>query len=571
MRYDVATRVKPLTAIRLRLLSFSTGDVLAQEISRALASVGLQADIAHPGFGLVVPELLAPSGETPDAVIILMDAAGFFSRDWRQPTEVAQALLDERTDAFASALETFLASSSAPVIVNSLPSAVAPQVGIHDLHHPDGASFLVHSVNRRLQELAARHPRLVLIDADLALAHIAPVHRSDPKFWFYGRLPYSGPATSALAKAMAQALAAPRKAPVKVLALDLDDTLWRGIYGEQGLGVECGDDFPGNAFKAFQHECLRLKSQGLLLTILSKNDADVLRVFDEHPGLALRREDFVAHRINWSPKPDNIRALSRELDLGLDSFLFLDDSPHEREAMRRLAPEVHVPELPGDAALRPQFLRTLPSLWPAQVTAEDRERTELYAVQLKGRALQKQAASLEDYLAGLEQRLTVAPLTAAGVPRIAQMHARTNQFNLTTLRLSEGEISAMIGDESGYCVMQGRLADRFGDHGVVICAIAKLDGRRASVLSLLMSCRVIGREVETAFLGAVLRHLGERGIDEVDGRFVPTSKNGPARDFYRKAWFAEGAPADDEGQTWLWYMDRCALPGSSFVAVAMEE
>jgi FkbH-like protein len=571
VRYDVATRVRPLSAVRLRLLSFSTGDVLAQEITRALAAAGLQAEIAHPGFGLVIPELLAPTGETPDAVVVLLDAAGFFSRDWRQPTEVAQGLFAERTDAFASALETFLASSSAPVIINSLPSAVAPQVGFHDLHHPDGASFLVHSVNRRLQEIAVRHPRLVLIDADLALAHIAPVHRSDPKLWFYGRLPYSGPATSALAKVMAHALAAPRKTPVKVLALDLDDTLWRGIYGEQGLDVECGDDFPGNAFKAFQHECLRLKAQGLLLTILSKNDADVLRVFDEHPGLALKREDFVAHRINWSPKPDNIRALAHELDLGLDSFLFLDDSPHEREAMRRLAPEVHVPELPADPALRPQFLRTLPSLWPAQVTKEDRERTKLYAVQLKGRALQKQAASLEDYLAGLEQRLTVAPVTAAGVPRIAQMHARTNQFNLTTLRLSEAEIATMIADESAYCVLQGRLADRFGEHGVVICAIAELDGRRASILSLLMSCRVIGREVETAFLGAVLQHLRARGIDEVEGRFVPTSKNGPAREFYRKAGFAEGASADDEGQTWLWHMDSCALPGSDFVAVTMEE
>ena len=569
MRYDAATRVKPLSAVRLRLLSFSTGDVLAQELTRAFA--GLRAEIAQPGFGVVIPELLAPSGETPDAVVILMDAAGFFSRDWRQPTEVAQALLAERTEAFVSALETFLASSRAPVIVNSLPSAIAPQVGICDLHHPDGASYLVHTVNRRLQEIAARHPRLMLIDADLALAHIAPVHRSDPKLWFYGRIPYSGPAISALARAMAQALAAPRKAPVKVLALDLDDTLWRGIYGELGLGVECGDDFPGNAFKAFQHECLRLKSQGLLLTILSKNDADALRVFDEHPGLALKREDFVAHRIDWSPKPDNIRALAHELGLGLDSFLFLDDSPHEREAMRRLAPEVHVPELPGDPALRPQFLRTLSSLWPAQVTAEDRERTELYAVQLKGRALQSQAASLEDYLAGLEQRLMVAPVTAAGVSRIAQMHARTNQFNLTTLRLSEAEIAAMIANETGYCVLQGRLADRFGEHGVVICAIAKLDGHRASLVSLLMSCRVIGREVETAFLGALLRDLGARGIDEIEGRFVPTDRNGPARDFYPKAGFAEGASAGEAGQIWLWHKDSGAMPGSEFVAVATED
>jgi FkbH-like protein len=549
-------------------LSFSTADLLAQELSRTLAKTGLDAEIARADFGVVVPELLSPVLGATGGLIIMMDVRGFFSRDWRQAADVAHRLLAERTDTFIAALEGFTTTASAPVLINTLPAPAAPQVGLLDGHHPDGAAFLVHHVNRRLRELAARDPRVVLVDADLAMAGVAPAQRSDPKLWFYGRIPYSAAATRALAQAFAQALAAQRSAPVKVLAVDLDDTLWRGIYGEQGvMGLECGDDFPGNTFKALQEECLRLKSLGLLLTILSKNDADVLRVFDEHPGMALRREDFVAYRINWDPKAGNIRELARELDLGLDSFLFLDDSPHEREAMRELVPQVRVPELPTDPSLRPDFLRAQAALWPARLTAEDQERSKLYAVQLKGRALQSQARSLEDYLAGLEQELTVEPVTAAGVARLAQMHARTNQFNLTTLRLTEADIRAMIADRAGFCVLQGRVTDRFGDHGVVICALARCDGRRASIESLLMSCRVIGRGVETAFAGALLEQLGGLGIDKVEARYLPTKRNGPARDFCERTGFVAGAALADGGQIWLWRKKTCAIPRSEFVKV----
>ncbi|MGE0697477.1 MAG: HAD-IIIC family phosphatase [Hyphomicrobiaceae bacterium] len=499
-----------------------------------------------------------------------MDARGFHPRDWRQGSEVAHRLLVERIEAFIAALDAFASAAAAPVIITTLPQPAAPQVGALDGHHPDGAAFLVHAVNRALRDLAARNPRIALVDADLAMAALAPVQRIDPKLWFYGRIPYSAPATRALAQAIAAVVAVPGRPPVKVLALDLDDTLWRGLYGEQGVvGLECGDDFPGNAFKALQEECLRLKSQGLLLTILSKNDPDALRVFDEHPGMALRRDDFLAHRINWQPKADNIRELAAELNLGLDSFLFLDDSPHEREAMRRLAPVVRVPELPVDPALRPDFLRALVDLWPARLTEEDRRRSDLYAAQIKGRGARTEAASLEDYLAGLEQVLVVGPVTAATIPRIAQMHARTNQFNLTTRRFSEPDFTTMIADPDRYCLLQGQVSDKFGEHGIVICAVAKIDGPRASVESFLMSCRVIGREVETAFLGALLAHLSDRAIDEVAIRFSPTERNAPAQDFGERTGLGPAAVADDGSRIWTWQPRTGAHVGSKFVKVTL--
>lgn len=573
MTVSVPVDTDALATIRLRLLSFSTSDMLYQALAPAFDAAEYDAQVTCAGFGTVVPELLEPRTDKPDTLIIQMDARGFYHRDWRRTPEDAESLFQEKTDVFLAALETFADTGSCPVLINSLPSPVSPTAGFLDTFHPDGAGFSTSYFNRRLSETALRCKPITVIDTDLAMAHIAPVRRSDAKLWFYGRIPYSTEATRALAQGFAAAYAAQKAKSAKVLALDLDNTLWRGIYGEDGLtGLDCGDDFPGNAFKAFQEECLRLKGQGLLLTILSKNDADVLRVFDEHPGMALKRDDFVAHRINWAPKPHNIHALAEDLDLGLDSFVFLDDSPHEREAMRRLAPDVRVPELPEDPAVRPDFLRNYTPAWPLRLTAEDRSRSELYAVQNKGRALKRQAVSLEDYLAKLSQRLHVEAMKPATLPRIAQMHARTNQFNLTTRRLSEAVLAAMMSDDDGHSVVLGRLDDRFGDHGIVICASARLTDTRAEFVTFLMSCRVIGREIEQAFLGALLQHLTTRGIERVEATCIPTDKNTPARDFYERMGFARQGlvePEDGAQTKWLWHKDTDTRPGSGFVTIEL--
>lgn len=553
--------------LRLRLLGFSTSDMLANDLSRALAEKSIEAQISRASFGVVIPELLSPSSEAMDGIIIMLDVRGFYNRDWRRTTEEAYGLLTEKTELLLSSLEGFATSASGPVFINSLPSAVSPQAGFLDAHHPDGAGYLIHIVNQRLRELAERTAQITLIDADHAMADIAPSKRSDAKLWYYGRIAYSAQASAALAQGFATALAARAQAPIKVLALDLDNTLWRGIFGEDGVGgLECGDDFPGNAFKAFQEECLRLKSQGFLLTILSKNDEDALRVFDEHPGMALKRQDFTAFRINWEPKPDNIRAFAEDLDLSLNSFLFLDDSPHEREAMRRLAPEVQVPELPEDPAQRPDFLRNLTALWPLRLTGEDAVRSELYGVQAKGRVLKRQAASFEDYLAGLEQKLQIEQVSPATLPRIAQMHARTNQFNLTTRRLSETELATMMADEGGHSVFLGRLSDRFGDHGIVISAVLSLTDERAEILSFLMSCRVIGREVERAFLGSVLQQVAARGIKKVEAQYIPTEKNGQTSDFFKSEGFEliNNSPSQT---SWLFKPGVHTLPASEFITV----
>jgi len=551
--------------VRLRLMGFSTTSSLAPDLAIAMAAEGFDAKVEEAGFGEVMPELLKPAENEYDAWILLLDMESFHPRDWRRGSDGHLQMLNERLEMLTSAIAGFLEGGGRRLFVNTIPLPPSPALGFVDRHHSSGQSAAVKLVNRRLAELAASQSAMTLLDSFCAFSHLAPRQWSDPKMWFYGRIAYSPAASRALATSFARAWRAEKKGPAKVLAIDLDNTMWGGIFGEDGVnGLQCGDDFPGNAFKAMQNEFLRLKNQGMILTILSKNDPEAIGVFEKHPGMVLKEDDFVAHRINWQPKPQNIADLASDLNLGLDSFVFLDDSPHEREAMRALAPMVHTPELPDDPAARPAFLRSLSQTWPIRLTAEDAKRSAMYMAERKAKQLKSKAASFEDYLAGLEQKLVIEEASQATLPRIAQMHIRTNQFNLTTKRLDESAIREMMEDQKGHLVVLGRAMDKFGDHGGVIAATIVIDGQKAEINTLLMSCRVIGREIETAFLGALLQRLGERGVREVRAAYIPTAKNHIVADLYQRHGFSPDGE-DGEASLWLWRHGESSLPASQYV------
>lgn len=562
--------VASMPEVRIRLAGFSTTDTLAAHLVAAFAACGWRADVAQSDFGAAVPTLLAPAADA-DCHIVLLDLESLSTANWRADITAALAGFRAQADLLVEAIAGYAGRADVPLLVNALPYPAAPTLGHIDRHHASGLRHLVDGVNERLHEAARMTGQVHIVDADQALVDIAPSRRTDPKQWYYGRIAYSEEASRALAAAFASRWTQVRRGPAKVLALDLDDTLWGGVYGEDGIErLACGDAFPGSAFLAFQQECLRLRRQGMLLVALSKNNPDAITVFERHSGMLLKPADFAASAINWDPKPENVRRLAAELNLGLDSFVFLDDSPHEREAMRRLAPEVEVPELPADPAQRPGWLRRLQRTWPVRLTDEDARRADLYNAGGQARALRAAALTPEAYLAGLEQRMAVAAVDADTLARVAQMHQRTNQFNLTTRRLTEADVRSYIEDPARGLAMLGRVADRFGDHGIVIAATASIDGRDAEIVTFLMSCRVIGREVEQAFLGAVLDELARRGVRRVAGRYIPTAKNVPARDFYEKNGFAL-VERSDESSIWMLELDGRELPHSAFVTIALEK
>ena len=558
-----------LQIARIRVCGFSTTHTLAQDLVPAFAAHGWQAQVSEANFGEGIAELLRPAADC-DALVLLMDFDGFAAREWRRTADESLRLVRECADLLGSALATFAERAQQPLIINTIPSAPAPTAGLLDRQHALGLRCAIDLVNQRILDAAEQSGRIVVCDADSALAKLPLAHQTDPKLWYYGRIAYSAAASRALARRFAAAWHLVKRGPLKVLALDFDNTLWGGVYGDDGIdALVCGPEFPGNAYSAFQQECLRLKRQGMLLVGLSKNNPDAITVFERHPGMMLRADDFAATAIDWNPKPENIRRLATELNLGLDSFLFLDDSPHEREAMRQVCPEVSVPEMPADPAQRPLWLRSLAVTWPARLTAEDERRAEMYAAERAGREFRARAVSLADYLRGLEQRLYVGPVRPETLSRIAQLHQRTNQFNLTTVRYTEADLGTMIADEPQYLVLYGRATDRFGDHGIVIAATARIDGTVAEILTFLMSCRVIGREVESAFLGAMLEELHRRGVREVTGTYVPSAKNGQVRELYSSLGFREVSTGPGQ-TTWSRTIGKADLPGSDFVVVHWE-
>lgn len=559
-----------LPAVRLRVSSASTTWTLADALRPAFAVGGARAEITEAPFGSVFADLLNPPDDM-DGLIVLLDLESLAPSDWRLGSAEMLDRITAHADTLGDALEAFAARARVPLLINTLPVPPAPTAGLLDRRHALGLRRAVDLLNARLLEAADRSGRIVVIDADHTLASLAARDHSDARLWFYGRIAFSADAMRLFAQAFAEAWRLLQRGPAKVLAVDFDNTLWGGVYGDDGVErLACGHDAPGNAFLALQQECLRLKGQGLLLVALSKNNADALSAFERHPGMALKADDFAAVAINWDPKPDNIRRLAADLNLGLDSFVFLDDSPHEREAMRQLCPEVLVPELPDDPAERPRWLRRLTATWPVRLTAEDETRAALYAARRDARSAKEGAVSLDGYLSSLDQRLVLSFVSKTIVARAAQMHQRTNQFNLTTQRLTEAEIARIAGDEAGGMAVLGRVADKFGDHGIVIVATVSIDGNEAAIRTLLMSCRVIGREIERAFLGSLIHALHERGIRRIRGDYIPTPKNAMVRDFYASCGFSQVGADEDGTTTWLFDGEAQDPPTSRHVTVSWE-
>ncbi|MDQ3065750.1 MAG: HAD-IIIC family phosphatase, partial [Actinomycetota bacterium] len=319
----------------------------------------------------------------------------------------------------------------------------------------------------------------------------------------------------------------------KVVALDFDGLLWGGVIGEAGLGgIEIGEEGVGLAFQDLQRELLKLHDTGVLLVACSKNNPDdAFEVFERHPGMLLRREHFAAERVNWQDKATNLREIAEELSLGLDSFVFLDDSPVERTWVEQACPEVLVPELPADPSAYPAFLRAAPWFARISTTEADQNRAASYREQGRRRQSQQAAVSVEDFLVSLEQEAMIEPVHEGSLARAAQLCQRTNQFNATTKRYTAADLERMIAD-SDYELFTLAVRDRFGDSGITGLAILHHEGEHAVVDTFLMSCRILGRRLEDAFLAVLAERASARGATTLVGLFEPTAKNGLAAGFY---------------------------------------
>ncbi len=342
----------------------------------------------------------------------------------------------------------------------------------------------------------------------------------------------------------------------KCLVLDLDNTLWGGIVGEDGLeNLKLSLTPPGSGYLAFQQAILDHFNRGVLLAINSRNNPeDALLVLRTHPNMILKENHFAALRINWNDKAQNLHELAKELNIGLDAMVFLDDDPTNRAMVRALVPEVETPDLPTDPADYARFLNSL-DYFPAEaITDEDKMRGNLYVTERLRREQEKQYENKEEFLASLKLELICSEDDETSAARLAQLTEKTNQFNTNKRPLSEEELRSYIQNPTRH-VFHARLLDAFGDYGIVVFALVEERGAKWHIDQMLMSCRVLGRNVEEAFLAFIARRARAAGAERLTIAFAETPKNMPAKAFVG-AHFAEGFCALDAPAVPSWITIR---------------
>jgi FkbH-like protein len=432
------------------------------------------------------------------------------------------------------------------IIQNNFEAPPNALLGNMDASSPGGLSRFVMQLNVAFAQEAATRPRLLLQDVNGISARLGLRQWFDWDRYFSYKLLLTPEANLELARSLTALVNALYGKSRKVLVLDLDNTLWGGVIGDDGVDqIQIGRETPvGEAYTAFQEYCLSLRDRGVLLAVCSKNEDAIARSGFAHPSSILKVEHISCFKANWEPKHENILAIAKELNLGVDSFVFVDDNPAERAIVSAQLPAVTVPEVGDQVTGYAGILDQGRYFEPVSLSKEDLERAAQYADNAQRASLEKAFANYGEYLDSLEMTAEIGPFRPVYLERIAQLTNKTNQFNLTTRRYTLAEMQSIANDPE-YLGLYCRLSDRFGDNGLISVVLGR---RQQNVLHMdlwLMSCRVLKRDVELAMLDAIAEYAIGNGIERIYGYYLPTKKNGMVADFYSKLGFQACAPPED--------------------------
>ena len=434
-----------------------------------------------------------------------------------------------------------------------------PGLGIWDSQIPVGQTVVITELNKFLRTSLRSVPNAYFVDLNLCLARVGGMTFYDDRYWHIGRAPYSREALCEIASEDFKFIHSLKGKSKKCLVLDCDNVLWGGIIGEDGIsGIHLGKTYPGSPYYEFQQEVLNLYNRGILIALCSKNNAeDVWEVFRSHPNMAIKEKHIAAAEINWEDKAINLKRIAANLNIGLESLVFVDDSEFEVNLVRRVIPEVTVLHFPKDKSVEYRNILGSCGLFDTlTVSVEDRERGTMYKAEANRKKLQGQVPDLITYMKSLEMVIEIKFSDDFTLQRIAQLTQKTNQFNLTTRRYSEAEIKKYM-EAADVDVLSLRLVDQFGDSGLVGVCILKYIGQRAVVDTFLLSCRVLGRGVEDVFIIQALKMAKQRGCEAVIGEYYPTKKNAQVKDFYQKQGFEPfSQPTNDSEQRFIFPMNQ---------------
>lgn len=543
--------VAGLDRVRLAVLGSSTTNHLPAGIRVGGLRRGLAIEVYEGHYGMYQQELLDTASELhafrPEVVLLALDARHLAAGEGATPEE-AVALMQR-------CWRQARASFQCQVIQQTVLPVLPPVLGENEERMPGSAAARVEAINRRLREVAeAEGVDLLAVDRFATVDGLRSWH--DAGMWHRAKYEVHPRAAEMYGEHAARLVGAARGRSAKCLVLDLDNTLWGGVIGDDGLnGILLGQgSAAGEAHVEVQRYAKALTARGVVLAVCSKNDeANAREPFEKHPEMLLKPADIACFVANWEDKASNLRQIAARLNLGLDALVFLDDNPVERALVRRELPMVMVPEIGDDPVEYVPTLAAAGYFEGLHVTAEDRERAAMYQANAERERLKESATTdMEGYLASLKMVMTAGPVDALSLARTTQLINKTNQFNVTTKRMTEAEVEAAMRDPR-VVTLQVRLADRFGDNGLIAVLLARAEGSEADIEVWLMSCRVLGRRVEEACLNLLVERLAALGVERVSGWYLPTAKNGMVADLYARLGF-ERVQETPEGAT-QWRME----------------
>jgi FkbH-like protein len=559
--------------VRLAVLGSSTLAHLHGAIRVAGLRRGIWIDSYENEFGQYLQELADPSSALhefqPTAILFAFDAyhvtAGLTAGLDEASADAALAEVKERIrDTWRLARDAF----RCPILQQTILPVHLPLLGNNEQRLPGSRAGFVARLNIELRAMAdAEGVDLVSLDSRVSADGIGKWH--DAALWHRSKQEVSPTAAPFYGELVVRLLAAKLGRSFKCLVLDLDNTVWGGVIGDDGLeGIVIGQGSPlGEAYVAFQDYARELSRRGIILAVCSKNDeANAVEPFEKHPEMVLKRGDIACFIANWSDKASNIRAIAKDLNIGLDSLVFIDDNPFERNLVRQELPMVAVPEVDDDPTYYPRAIADAGYFEGIAITDEDRERSGQYQGNRAREALKSSVTDLDSYLRGLEMQLIWRPFDKIGLQRTVQLINKSNQFNLTTRRYTEEDVLAVM-DDPGAFGLQLRLTDRFGDNGVIAIIIGRLrDDGDLYIDTWLMSCRVLGRQVEPTTLNLIAQEARRLGAKRLIGEYIPTKKNAMVKEHYTRLGFAE-SQFDDLGGN-VSRMDLASfVPADTFIEV----
>jgi FkbH-like protein len=543
--------------IRLAIL----GDCATQHLSAVLRVLfsrhGLDAEIYEGAFDAAEGEARNPQSglyQHEPEVVIVMSTVQSLRDKFYQRSGSAASFQEETLSRLAGVWDALRTHSQATVLQTTFVAPFERLFGHYDRQVPGSLSAIVSDLNAAIVS-EARARNLLLVDLAEVASWVGRRSWFDERLWAIGKLPTALEHLPMVAQGIVDVTLATKGRAVKCIVLDLDNTLWGGVVGDDGPhGIQIATHGDGEAFHRFQSFIKELKNRGILLAVCSKNEHDnAVRPFEVNGEMVLKLEDITVFVANWENKPENIRKIREALNIGLDSMLFLDDNPFERSAVRTLLPEVMVPELPEDPA---DYVKALVELNLFETTAfssEDAARSTLYRQEAQRRIAETTAASFEDYLQSLEMTIEVTRFASEQLSRITQLLQRSNQFNLTTQRHNQAQCEAMMNDVEGCLPLTATLRDRFGDHGLISIVVARPDRTADAVVisDWLMSCRVLTRGVEEYLMNHVVEQARGWGLSTIRASYIPTAKNAMVKDFYARFDFRKVTEHPDGRIEWM--------------------